>query len=262
MYFREGAAYGFLFEARNSLLLGTNFSSDRRSRAGRGGVTEQKLKLAGREVSLISSPDGSVRSYYVTSGDYHFVTSSRALAERFLQVAKGPGSLGATKEFRHARTIMPLRATTRCSSIFPTRFSATSPGRTIAWKRCGDWNRWPTWNWCSLPSWPPPPRAARRHDRAIGRRRAAAGRFRSAARRQPGGARTRRGLRPASRAAGDVAARARCAGRSRHCRRGGFLSQVRRLLSLEVGTARSGNGRPETRVVVGETRAGGDRRAD
>ena len=108
MFFREGAAYGFLFEARNNLLLGSDISSERSDRLARGGVTERKLTLAGREVPLIASPDGSVRSYYAQSGDYHFVTSSRALAERFLQVAKGPGSLGASKEFRHARTIMPL----------------------------------------------------------------------------------------------------------------------------------------------------------
>jgi hypothetical protein len=108
MYFREGAAYGFLFEARNSLMLGMSLSSDRSNRVKQGGVKEEKIKLAGQEVSLIASPDGSVRSYYAVSGDYHFFTSSRALAERFLQVAKGPGSLGASKEFRHARSIMPL----------------------------------------------------------------------------------------------------------------------------------------------------------
>ena len=32
LYFREGAAYGFLFEARNSLVLGANFSADRAAR--------------------------------------------------------------------------------------------------------------------------------------------------------------------------------------------------------------------------------------
>ena len=108
MFFREGAAYGFLFEARNNFMLSSDIGSERSARLARGGVTEQKLKLAGREVSLISSPDGTVRSYYAQRGDYHFVTSSRALAERFMQIAKGAGSLGASREFRHARTIMPL----------------------------------------------------------------------------------------------------------------------------------------------------------
>ncbi len=44
----------------------------------------------------------------MVSGDYHFVTSSRALAARFLQTAKGKGSLGASAEFRHARSVLPL----------------------------------------------------------------------------------------------------------------------------------------------------------
>jgi hypothetical protein len=108
MFFREGAAYGFLFEARNNFMLGSDLGSERSDRLRRGGVSEEKLKLAGREVSLISSPDGSVRSYYAQRGDYHFITSSRALAERFVRIAKGAGSLGASQEFRHARTIMPL----------------------------------------------------------------------------------------------------------------------------------------------------------
>jgi hypothetical protein len=108
MFFREGAAYGFLFEARNNFMLASNLSSERSDRLAQGGVREEKLKIAGHSVSLISSPDGLVRSYYAQSGDYHFIASSRALVERFLQVAKGPGSLGASPEFRHARTIMPL----------------------------------------------------------------------------------------------------------------------------------------------------------
>ena len=108
MFFREGPAMGFLFEARNSFLLGTNLSSERRARVSRGGVTEQTVKVAGQDVSFISSADGAVRSYYVVSGDYHFITSSRALVQRFLEVAKNGGSLGASKEFRYARTIMPL----------------------------------------------------------------------------------------------------------------------------------------------------------
>lgn len=109
MFFREGAAYGFLFEARNSTILGTNFASQRADRIKAGGVTEEKIKIGDRTISYISSPDGTVRSYYVVDGDYHFFTTSRALAERFLAVSpSGKGSLGESKEFRYARSIMPL----------------------------------------------------------------------------------------------------------------------------------------------------------
>lgn len=108
MLFREGAAYGFLFEARSNLLLTNSMKDERDERLKKGGVTEQKMKIEGQEVSLLSAPDGSVRSYYVASGDYRFVTSSKALAARFLQTAGGKGSLGASKEFRYARSLMPI----------------------------------------------------------------------------------------------------------------------------------------------------------
>ncbi len=76
---------------------------------------EEKLKLAGKDVSLISTPDNRVRSFYVVDGNYHFVTTSRALAERFLETGRkeadrpiGTTSLGASAEFRYARSILPV----------------------------------------------------------------------------------------------------------------------------------------------------------
>ncbi|HEY4759641.1 MAG TPA: hypothetical protein VIH42_03585, partial [Thermoguttaceae bacterium] len=108
MFFREGATYGILFEARNSTILGANFNSQRSDRIKAGGVTEQKIKIADREVSYIYSPDGTVRSYYAVDGDYHLFTTSKKLAERFLAVGSGEGALGKSREFRHARSLMPL----------------------------------------------------------------------------------------------------------------------------------------------------------
>jgi hypothetical protein len=111
----DGPAMGFLFEARNNLLLSSDFNRQRADRVSRGGVTEQKLTIEGQEVSFIASPDGSVRSFYVARGDYHLVTASKALVARFLQTVKGRTSLGVSKEFRSARTIMP---TSRGDTIF------------------------------------------------------------------------------------------------------------------------------------------------
>ncbi|MCC6124771.1 MAG: hypothetical protein IT426_07415 [Pirellulales bacterium] len=112
MFFREGASYGILFQARNALLLGTTLAAQRTARLKAGGAAEEKVKIAGREFSFISTRDGSVRSYYVPDGDYVLVTSSKKLAERFLATGKGKDeekiSLGASPEFRYARTIMPL----------------------------------------------------------------------------------------------------------------------------------------------------------
>jgi hypothetical protein len=107
MLFRDGAAYGFLFEARNNTLLAADMEGQRKDRIKKGGVKEQKVNLDGQEVSYLSAPDGSVRSYYAASNGYHFITSSQTLMARFLQTAKGAGSLGASSEFRHVRTLVP-----------------------------------------------------------------------------------------------------------------------------------------------------------
>ena len=80
----------------------------RQERIKAGGVTEKKVTIDGHSASYLTSPDGSVRSYYVTSGDFHFVTTSNSLAARFLATASGGDSLGKSKEFRHARSIMPI----------------------------------------------------------------------------------------------------------------------------------------------------------
>lgn len=108
MFFREGAAYGMLFQARSNLGLSSSINQQRSERIAQGGVKEEKLTIAGKSVSYIASPDGSVRSYYVADGDFHFVTSSRHLVERFLATASGEDSLGASKEYRYARSRMPL----------------------------------------------------------------------------------------------------------------------------------------------------------
>ena len=105
---QDGAAIGFLFEARNGMLLGSSLSGPRAARVKQGKAKEETVKIEGQNVSYLSSPDGSIRSYYAVSGDYHFVTSSRALVARFLQTAKGDGSLGKSQEFRHARSVLPF----------------------------------------------------------------------------------------------------------------------------------------------------------
>lgn len=107
-FFREGAAYGILFQARDNATLAADIARQRAARVQAGGVSEAKIKIGEQVVSYLSAPDGSVRSYYAAVGDYHFVGTSKALMRRFLETAAGGKGLGATREFRHARTIMPL----------------------------------------------------------------------------------------------------------------------------------------------------------
>ncbi len=108
MFFREGASYGILFQARNNLAFSTSIIQQRTERLAQGGVKEDKITIHDHPVSYLSSPDGTVRSYYVSDGDYHFITTSRSLAGMFLDTASGAGSLGALTDFQHARSLMPL----------------------------------------------------------------------------------------------------------------------------------------------------------
>ena len=108
LFFREGGAYGLLFLARNSMLLGADFNRQRQDRVRNNGCTESKIQIAGREVSYLSSPDGGTRSFYATDGDYHCITTSRWIVQRFLETGSGQKCLSRSKEFRYARSLMPL----------------------------------------------------------------------------------------------------------------------------------------------------------
>lgn len=109
MFTREGASIGVLFQARNNLLLGNNLKSQRTEAMKKiKGAVEKTTTFDGRTVSYIGSPSGKMRSYYVQDGDFHLVSTSEALIVRFLEAGRGIRSLGASVEFRHARTVMPL----------------------------------------------------------------------------------------------------------------------------------------------------------
>jgi hypothetical protein len=108
---REGAALGILFQARSNSLLRNDLSQQRQRalrRLASRGATSQTLQIAGREVSLVSTPDNRLRSFYASDGDFHLVTTSRAMVERFLTVDQGRGALGRSAEFRLARKALPL----------------------------------------------------------------------------------------------------------------------------------------------------------
>jgi hypothetical protein len=112
LFLREGPAVGVLFQARNTALLGADLARQRSTALQEekaAGATERKVQIGGRDVAFLSTPDNRLRSYYAVDGDYHLVTTSRAIIERFFAVCdeQGHGSLGASPEFRHARTRMP-----------------------------------------------------------------------------------------------------------------------------------------------------------
>jgi hypothetical protein len=111
LYLREGAAIGMLFEAKNTDVLQASLTADRQTALqewGQQGATLESVEIAGREVSLLSTPDNRVRSYHAVDGNYHLVTTSRAIVESFFAAGGGEGTLGASAEFQYARYRMPL----------------------------------------------------------------------------------------------------------------------------------------------------------
>ncbi len=105
----SGPAMGVLFKAKNALILRTSFNNDRQALAAQDPTARlTTVKLAGRDVSLLDSADHHLRSYWVDDGVWQFITTSRYLAERFIQVGQGQPSLGQTQGFRYARQLMPV----------------------------------------------------------------------------------------------------------------------------------------------------------
>lgn len=109
LFLTEGASLGILFRARNTFLLRTSLEGDRAALLRSDpAVTQSTERILDQDVSLISTPDNRVRSFLVVDGEYIFVSNSRTLIERFLEVGRDGQSLGKTAEFRLARQFVPL----------------------------------------------------------------------------------------------------------------------------------------------------------
>ena len=111
LYLQEGPTLGVLFEAKNLALLKSSFTQDRVAAAKQleplGGKLES-IEIRGVQVSLLSTPDNQVRSFMVDRGQYVLLTTSKRLAERFIEVHEGQPSLGDSRAFRFARLMMPV----------------------------------------------------------------------------------------------------------------------------------------------------------
>lgn len=108
LYMNEGASLGVILYSTNVGLLKTAVDGDRRTVANNDKqATLQTVVLAGKDVSLLSTPDNRIRSFCVVDGPCVFVTTSQKLAERFIEVGQGGPSLADTNEFLWARQWMP-----------------------------------------------------------------------------------------------------------------------------------------------------------
>jgi hypothetical protein len=109
-FLREGAAIGMLFQAKSTAALTADLTQQRlTSLNSLKNGKQEKLTIADHSVSLFSTADNTMRSFYVADGDFHLVTTSRKIVEWFLATGAGKHeALGASDEFRYARKRMPL----------------------------------------------------------------------------------------------------------------------------------------------------------
>ena len=78
--------HGHLVPGAEQPVLGADIQRQRpESLKAMPGATEEKLSIAGKEVSLVSTPDNALRSFYVADGDFHLVCTSRRSSQRFLE---------------------------------------------------------------------------------------------------------------------------------------------------------------------------------
>ncbi len=108
-FLREGAAIGMLYQARIGAALASDINGQRAETLNRvKDATDKKVTIAGHEVSFLSTPDNRVRSFYAVDGDFHLVTTSRRMVERFYEAGQGKDSLAKARDFRNARATMPM----------------------------------------------------------------------------------------------------------------------------------------------------------
>jgi hypothetical protein len=105
--FEDGAAVGVLFQAKNNQAV-RDFLHMQRQRGlkefQRSRAVEMQVRVGGNEVSLLTTSDKRLRSFYAVFGNHHFVTNSEYLVRRFFEASRGQRNLASLKEFRYARS--------------------------------------------------------------------------------------------------------------------------------------------------------------
>ena len=140
LYMAEGPAMGVLFQARNNLALSADLTQQRsaalREAENEGGLLQEE-EIAGHPVSFLSTPNNRIRSFYAVDGDFHLVTTSRSIVERFFEAGNGRGALADTLDFQNSRRVMPTDRGDTIFAYFSAAFfqSLVSPQYQIELRR-------------------------------------------------------------------------------------------------------------------------------
>ncbi|WP_417732302.1 hypothetical protein [Rosistilla oblonga] len=119
----DGPSIGVLLQAKNAFLLSTFLEKDRRATEAQfDDCTLETKTIEGIEVSLLSTPDNRVRSFWISNGNWMFVTSSEHLAGRFIAARKSRTTLAATDEFQQFRKQYPNAETAAITFYLSGRF--------------------------------------------------------------------------------------------------------------------------------------------
>ncbi len=140
IFLTDGAAIGIVLRVKSSFFTSgiKRLRQQTVKRLEPSGATEQLLTIAGREVSLISTPDNRLRSFHVVDGDWQLLTNSRAIAESFLKTAdEQQPSLADIPAFQKLRSEMPADRKDTLFAYVSTRFlqAFTSPAYLVELQR-------------------------------------------------------------------------------------------------------------------------------
>ena len=110
LYIDDGPSSAILMMARGRAL--ENQMRSRRKAYARShadqGVTLTEMEINGHPVTLLSTPDNRIRSFYAVDDLCHITSTSRTIVERFFEAGQGIDSLADSPDFRLAREALPL----------------------------------------------------------------------------------------------------------------------------------------------------------
>lgn len=110
LYLNDGPSNAILMLAKNQSLE-TRIRTRRKKYAkdhAAEGVTLTELEIDGIQVTLLSSQDNRIRSFFAVKDLCHITSTSLTIVKRFIQASEGVGSLADNREFRSVRKVMPI----------------------------------------------------------------------------------------------------------------------------------------------------------